>query len=175
MEINRFTTEYDPGEDRIRLAGLDIEGRELVLWLTQRLVSRLVQSLCEGLEKQAAGPSADRPAEAMRHQAEQSFAQQKAVVQLPRSAPVRPAVNAPVWRVDAVDVKQGSGGARLTFKGVAEGQNAVLALPAPALRQWLGIVFELYRRAGWPVHVWPVWVEEAAAPLAVAAASPVLH
>lgn len=175
IEIERFTTDYSPGEDRMRLSGLDAGGQELVLWLTRRLLDLLVFNLCAGLEKHAVQHGPDGSTDALRKQAELGFAQQKALAHLQRSSPVQPTPQAPAWRVEEVDIAQGAGGARLTFKGVAEGEIAALVLPAAALRQWLGIMFELYRRAGWPVHVWPVWVEEAAAPSAVAAAAPVLH
>lgn len=163
-DLKRLTTQYDPAEDRIRLTGTNDQGQTLCLWLTQRLMNRLVPHLCEGLEKQASSSLSKVMEQPLRSHVEQSFAQQKARAALERQAPVVAAYDAPQWRVEAVDVKHASGGVRLVFKGVAQGQQAVLNLPVPALRQWLGIVFEQYRRAGWATQVWPAWMEEANAP-----------
>lgn len=165
-QLHRISTQYDPDEDRIRLTGTDDGGQTLVLWLTQRLLNRLMPHLCEGLEKMAAQPG--KPSSAagqdLRAHMEQSFAQQKAKAELPRQQPVVPVADAAQWRVDTVDVKHGASGVRIVLKRAAEGHQATLTLPTPVLRQWLGIVFEQYRRAGWSAQVWPAWMEEAAAP-----------
>lgn len=162
-ELQRLTTQYDAAEDRIRLSGSTPGNETLVLWLTQRLLNRLVPLLCQGLEKRLPAKPGEK-ALRMQEQVQQSFAQQRARAALPRQAPVQPGADSPQWRVEVVDVKQAPGGVRLVFKGVAEAHQAVLKLPTPAMRQWLGIVFEQYRRAGWATQVWPAWMEEANAP-----------
>ena len=44
-KVRRFTTQFDPTEDRIRLAvEFDTDAVE-VLWLTRRLANRLAQAL----------------------------------------------------------------------------------------------------------------------------------
>ena len=50
-ELQRITTEFVDAEDRIRLAGEDAAGEAVVLWLTQRLLNRLVAHLCDWLEQ----------------------------------------------------------------------------------------------------------------------------
>lgn len=171
-QLHRISTQYDPDEDRIRLTGTDDSGHTLILWLTQRLLNRLMSHLCQGLEKMAtqAGKKSPAAGQDLRAHMEQSFAQQKAKAELPRQSPVKPAADAPQWRVDAVDVKHGANGVRIVLKGAVEGHQATLTLPTPMLRQWLGIVFEQYRRAGWAAQVWPAWMEEAAAPASKAVA-----
>lgn len=171
-ELQRLTTQYDAAEDRIRLSGSTPLNETLTLWLTQRLLNRLVPLLCQGLEKQVLGQPGEQ---ALRVQLQQSFAQQRALAALPRQAPVQPGADSPQWRVEVVDVKQAPGGVRLVFKGAAEAQQAVLKLPTPAMRQWLGIVFEQYRRAGWATQVWPAWMEEAAAPLSIRTPAGLVH
>ena len=173
-ELKRLTTQYDPDEDRIRLTGTDDQGQTVCLWLTQRLINRLVPHLCQGLEKQDFASAAQAREQALRSHVEQSFAQQKARAALQRQAPVAAADDTPQWRVDSLDIKRAPGGVRLVFKGQLEAQQAALGLPTLALRQWLGIVFEQYRRAQWPTQVWPAWVEEATAP-AVKAPAHALH
>lgn len=160
-ELKRITTQYDPVEDRIRVTGTGDDGRTLTLWLTQRLLNRLAAHLCQGLENKAAKP-ARSPEQPLRTHVEQAFAQQRAKAEQGRLPPVVPSTDTPQWRVDNVDVKLGKGGARLTFKGAGDSQQALLTLAQPALRQWLGIVYEQYRRSGWPLQAWPAWMEEAA-------------
>lgn len=162
--LKRFTTQYDPAEDRVCLTGADEQGQTLRLWLTQRLLNRLVPHLCEALEKQVAASTTRGMSQPLRSHIKQSFAQQHARAALPLQRSVVPAADAPQWRVETLDIKRTSRGVRLSFNGTAEAEQAVLDLPTTALRQWLGIVFEQYRRAGWPVQVWPAWIEEAAAP-----------
>ena len=62
----------------------------------------------------------------------------------------------------------------LTFKGEA-GMQAKLKLAAQPLRQWLGIVYEQYRKAEWPTGVWPAWVEDAQVSAEASLRSVVLH
>ena len=162
MEINRFTTQYDPMEDRIRLTGADDRGQTLSLWLTQRLLNRLVPHLCVGLEKRFGAFASKGNGQSLSAHVVQSFAQEKARTALPRSRPVVPTVDAPQWRVETVDVKNAPGGVRLTLKGPTEAEQASLVLSTPAQRQWLGIVYEQYRCASWPMQVWPHWMVEAA-------------
>lgn len=164
MELVRMTTHYDQVEDRIRLTGTDAQGQTLSLWLTQRLLNRLVPHLCDGLEKRLAAATAKGTQQPLRAHVVQSFAQEKARAALHQTPPVVPAVGAPHWLVETVGVKNAPGGVRLTLKGVTEVEHASLDLPVPAQRQWLGIVYEQYRRAGWSTQVWPAWMEEAAAP-----------
>ena len=149
IQLQRITTQYDPAEDRIRLTGTDEHGQTHLLWLTQRLLNRLVPNLCNGLEKKSDRPVQSTPAtnRSLRTHVEQSFAQQRASAQLPRQAPVVPLADTTDWRVHSVDVKHAPGGARLTFCGTTESQQAALVLPTSALRQWLGIAFVQYRRA----------------------------
>lgn len=59
-ELQRITCEYSEPEDRIRLIGEPVQALALdssnepkqviVLWLSQRLLSRLVSNLCKHLE-----------------------------------------------------------------------------------------------------------------------------
>lgn len=171
--LHRITTEYDPAEDRIRLTGSTGQEEDSVLWLTQRLLNRLVPHLCQRLEKEA--PQRPGGERSLRAQLEQSFAQQRARAALSGQAPVQPPANASAWRVDAVDMKFEAGGVRLTFKGVLEADRAVLQLPVFGLRQWLDIMHRQYRRAGWPALVWPVWMEEAGATPLQTAPAGALH
>lgn len=165
--LKRITTLYIPVEDRIRLTGADESGTTLTLWLTHRLLNRLITHLCEGLEKQTisdvlgsggGGPSSIPSVQA--HMV-QTFAQQKAAAALPKTSPVVPVQHSSAWVVESVVLKPGKRNVRLTFKGLDAANSAVLTLSSIELRQWLGIVFKQSQKAAWVTHGWPAWIEEA--------------
>lgn len=156
--LKRVTTEFIDVEDRIRISGEHLSGDTEVLWLTQRLMNRLISHLCQSLEQQLASASTIPSVQATQQEVVQSFAQQAARSQLTTQPPVRASSSDAGWRADAVDITQAEGAVVLTFKGEANRQ-ARLNLPAQALRQWLAIVHEQYRRGQWPMDVWPQWME----------------
>jgi hypothetical protein len=177
LTLQRLTTRYDPAEDRLCLCGLDASGQTVSLWLTQRLLVRLVPVLCQALEaptppERAAKGGSRGGVEPLRAHLEQSFAQQKARAALPKQPPVTASPSSPFWRVDAVDIQRSAGAVRLLFKGSLASEQAELALPLTALRQWLGIVYGQCRQAAWPLQAWPDWMEEGA--VAPAAGQPAL-
>ena len=157
--LQRFTTEYVALEDRLRLSGELAGGQTVVLWFTQRLVRHLVPHLTGWLESQVAPASGHAAVQATHQNIVQGFAQQAARAQLAPAPPVQAQSPAACWRVDAVHLVRSAGALALTLQGEAGGQQAVLHLPAHALRQWLGIVHGQCLRAGWPTTVWPAWME----------------
>ena len=50
--LHRLTTDYVEEEDRIRVSGASANGDTVVLWLTQRLLNRLVPHLTAWLAAQ---------------------------------------------------------------------------------------------------------------------------
>ena len=52
-ELQRITTTYVDVEDRLRLTGVLANGTVVQLWLTQRLLGRLVPPLTSWLERNA--------------------------------------------------------------------------------------------------------------------------
>lgn len=165
--LRRITTRYIPAEDRIRLSGQTLGGDAVTLWLTQRLLMRLLPNLLQWVGgKEGDGPQAE---------AVQSFKQAAARASLEPQAPVpvRAGNDQAAWLVMAVDLQVGPKGVRLTFRG--QGQRlAMMTLAAQALRQWLNILHDAWRTAGWPLVVWPEWMLEAA-PLAGRRRSTVVH
>ena len=156
--LTRVTTEFIDIEDRIRISGEQLDGDTDVLWLTQRLMNRLTAHLCQWLERQLTLASAAPAVQAAQQDVMQGFAQQAARAHLPSQPPVRACASNTGWRVDSIDVTQANGAVVLTFKGEGARQTQ-LTLPAQALRQWLGIVYQQYQRGGWPMDVWPPWME----------------
>ena len=162
--FERITTEYIDLEDRIRLAGEVENVAPVVIWLTRRLLQRLLPALLQWLERQ---DDATPRAEVL-----QSFAQQAARAELTPQAPVRAVAGCAAWLAQSVDITQSEQIISLTFRG-ADGQDAALILAAKPLRQWLGIVHDAYLKADWPLNVWPGWIREST--LAAGQQSVVLH
>ena len=151
--LQRITTEYSDVQDRIRLAGELDDGQTVVLWLTQRLLNRVIPHLCQQLEQRVGGtPMAE---------VKQEFAQQKARADLEPQPAVRTDADAQGVLVHSVDMKSLHAGMGLQFKNADGHVVASLQLHAKPVRQWLNIVYDQYLRAQWPSNVWPAWVTEA--------------
>ncbi len=172
--LRRITTEYVEREDRLRLTGEFSSGDTVVLWLTQRLVNRLVPHLIAWLDRQLAPASARPSVQAAHQDIVQGFAQQAARAQLGPEPPVRASSTQAGWRVDAVDVTPSKEAVVLRFRGEAEACGT-LTLTAQALRQWLGIVYEQYLRGEWPTAVWPAWMRDSAPAPATGHRAALLH
>lgn len=152
--LQRITTEFIATEDRIRLAG-EVSGEaapaSVALWLTLRLLNRLVPYLCEWLA------SGDK--EAPIAELQQEFAQQKAQAELEPQAPVQVATQTQGNLVHSIDIQTSPGETVLTFKDKDEQILATMKLTLLQLRQWLSILYNQYRQAGWPNTAWPAWME----------------
>ena len=167
MHLQRITTEYVDAEDRLRLSGELPNGNTVVLWLTQRLLNRLISHLCQWLERQS-------PYQGQLHaDILHTFQQQAAQAAHEPQAPV--AAKDSGQLVHSVDIAHTPEVFQMTFKGDSGQQLARLGLPAQPLRQWLGIVHGQYNKAQWPTGVWPVWVEAAQVSVAPKTRSAVLH
>lgn len=158
-ELQRLTTEYVAAEDRIRLIAEIGEAQTVMLWLTQRLLNHLVAHLCRWLEQHATLGDAAIAMPAHHRELAQGFAQQAARQQQVPELPVRTNSLAATWRVDSIDVASGASAVGLTLLGEA-GEVAHFSMAPLSLRQWLGIIFEQYCTAGWPLAVWPSWMTQ---------------
>ena len=157
----RFTTEYVDHEDRMRVSAA-LPGDEVaVMWLTKRLLDRLVLHLASLLEQQTA--------QAPLPEVQQTFAQQAAIVSHVQNSkeqqqvPVQPqkAQTVREWLVLEVDITPAEHGVSLRFRGAQADQKIELGMPAVLLRQWLAIVHGQYKRAQWPLDSWPTWMNDA--------------
>lgn len=164
--LRRVSVRYVEIEDRLRLAGEGTGGQTTVLWLTLRLLNRLIPHLCQWLEQQ----SGNAPLAEVR----QEFAQQKARTELEKQPPVRTEPDVKGVLIHSVDLKTSNAGMGLQFKDADGNVVASLQLQPRPLRQWLNIVFDQYRKAQWPTAVWPAWVAQAK-PAQTPARAAVLH
>jgi len=152
QELQRITTEYVEAEDRLRLTGELSPGDTRVLWLSQRLLLRLLPHLCLWLEKQRGT--------AFPPDIEQSLELRAATERLGQEAPVRPAAHCRAYLVLAVDINAAGATLHLSLRGEDEADQVALKLPPLALRQWLSILHTLWSTAQWPASVWPDWVAQ---------------
>ena len=162
--LQKLTTDFIPEEDRLRLSGMLGDGQQVVLWLTQRLLRRMVPHLCGWLEKQPLpGTSVVRPqAMALDREEIHHMAQQAAqgVLQARPQAPVQALACAFSGLVQIVKLE--TGGARLQLiLRVEQAPPAEYRLDFSAmmLRQWLNIVYRHCENALWPLDIWPQWVK----------------
>ena len=160
----RFTTRFDTAEDRIQLLLELPEDKVQILWLTRRLLNRMLPHLLNRL--QGTGPAAvpaDAPATpgAPASEAVQRFQQEAAVSAIVRQPAVAPSEKTPAERVayvvTSVDVRTGPTALVLDFKG---GEQVLHSLPfgEDALRQWLSIVYSQYKAGDWQEGFWPGWI-----------------
>ncbi|GAB3444065.1 hypothetical protein NX773_01090 [Massilia solisilvae] len=149
--LQRVTTQYSHVEDRIGLSGEAADGKVQHVWLTQRLLGRLVPALCKPLAAQGDARAA------LLNSFEQQAAQAQLVAQEPVAAPAGNAA----WVATRVDLSTTTQGVRLDLFG-PNGETATFALPELALRQWLSILRRLYRVAEWSDSLWPAWLDASA-------------
>ncbi len=164
-EIQRITTQYIEVEDRIRVAGEVKKGEVVVLWLTQRLLHRLVAPVCAWLEDQPAQVAPEeslrapfKPALDAEERLRQSFAQQVARAQQPKQKPVAVDSASAEWLVHSVDIKRDDARMRLIFKG-KDVEPVSLTIAREPMRQWLDILYQQCRAARWPLS-WPEWMRD---------------
>ncbi len=152
QELQRITTGYVDAEDRMRLTGELNSGDTVEVWLSQRLLLRLLPHLTLWLEQ--------RGSTAFPVEIEQALEQHAARENLDTEAPVLHTGQGSSWLAQAVDMNAGDHAMRLAFR--RDGETPVtLTLTVRALRQWLGILRTLWQQAEWPGEVWPEWMGEA--------------
>ena len=157
-DLQRITTEYLEDEDRIRLSGEDASHAAVVLWLTQRLLNRLITHLLAWLEQQTDKGSMG--------EVFLGFAQQSAMATLEPQPPVQSMPQSRALLVHTVTVAATDEGVKLEFRCAGTippadpDDGIVLMLQPQPLRQWLGILHKQYRRAQWPMAVSPHWMAE---------------
>lgn len=161
----RFTTRYDTGEDRIQLLLELPDNNVQVLWLTRRLLNRMLPHLLDRLQgtgPAASATSAPAQSSAPSSEAVQRFSQEAAVSAIVRQPAVAPSGKTPAERVSyvvtSVDIRTGPKSLVLDFKG---GEQVLHSLPfgEDALRQWLSIIYAQYRTGEWRETFWPGWIQ----------------
>lgn len=134
--IKSITTEYIAADDRIRVSALLEDNRTVVLWLTQRLLGKLIGELVTRLPHE---PAARVPVSGQGAAPTQAVKADDAAVTV---------------LIDVIDLSIRPHETSLTFKAGTDFCTA-LHLSELARRQWLQILYRLYAKAGWPLDIWP--------------------
>jgi hypothetical protein len=157
IKLRRLTTRYNEVQDRVQIAGEGAHKEVVVLWLTRRLLTRVVDPLVNWLQP------AQGPEQALSH----SFAQDAARFSLTPQSPVT--VNSGVCEVlvEAVDFRFAPIAVQMIFRGGSLPHGACWVMHPLALRQWLSILHQQFVVAQWPLSIWPNWIEGATAAASV--------
>lgn len=156
--IQRFTTEYIPAEDRIRLSLEYNEGPVRLLWLTRRLCVRLIPQLVKLLSQnnrlvgEQGAPKTDNA---------QRRSQMSALGQLEQQTPVRASEDqqdVEAHLVTHLSVRMARGVVLVDFKISEDHLVQTLPFPEAALRQWLVVTEACFRKGAWVEDIWPEWI-----------------
>ena len=156
--IKRFTTEYMAEEDRLRLSLETNDGEVRLLWLTRRLVIRLVPQLVKLLSQNTAllgEQGAPRTDNAQRR------SQMSALGQLEQQSPVRPDAEQGAVAEHLITRLSGRlarGAVLVDFKIGEDTLIQTVPFPEAALRQWLVVVEACFRKGEWAEEIWPDWI-----------------
>ena len=146
-KITRFTTLYCEHEDRFQILAELESGTTACIWLTQRLLQRLIPVLLKACDVKG-GQMLLEPV--------QAFQQELAKNELKQQAPVALAEGSRSSLIKEVTVNHNTKGVALILKAPGRGHYE-LPMATTALRQWLAIICRAYRTAEWPMGVWPAW------------------
>lgn len=192
MLIQRMTTRYIPFEDRVCLMAETDRDVMVHLWLTRRLLDKLLPPVFRWLEKittttdivapepaEAPSSTTDDPGPAgVRSETaseEEAGAEQKETVSV-QTDDTQTARQE--WLVSDIKLAGGEKGIRLIFQpapGTADAEPVTLVLETRAARQWIVILYRHFRTAGWSVNAWPAWLQDSCPESASVAGSKVLH
>lgn len=154
-KIQRFSLIYDVAEDRIAWDSEDTEGATTRLWLTQRLCRGMVGAILPMLQVE---PAAPEPVAIQRQAAVQSWEQAAAMADFGKVPGVRPRPQTVVGLVKAIHIRPSADRLDLTFDFGADDSRTIGA-SQPAVRQMLTVLHRLHGVAGWPMDIWPAWIE----------------
>jgi hypothetical protein len=157
--IRRFTTEYVVAEDRMRLSLERGDDSVAVLWLTRRLMRRLVPQVVKVVDAlprlQGGGQQTPPPSDNA-----QRRSQLDALGKIEQQAPVL-AGDLPDGLenhlITGLGLRMAKTAVFIDFK---VGEDVVQTLPfsEAALRQWLGLLHLNFRKGEWVEDVWPSWI-----------------
>lgn len=154
IQLGRFRTEYNPVEDRLRLTGepLDKNRNTVSIWLTMRLISRLVPHLAKAVN----GPkfiASNHPS------ALHSFAQTAATSAMQATTtPIAPAQSGTHFLPETINISNRNNTLIIDF--IDKHQNIIqLPLPSLMIRQWLSVLLTNFKKANWPLNCFPDWTD----------------
>ena len=153
FHIKTFTGRYNPVEDRLRLDAVDADGNTQSLFMTRRLVDRIIPVMIEHLEGQTPeGMPSDLVQEMQQDKARQGHAEGGA------EAPVEVAPEIVPWLCRTVHLTKTGPSLVVVFTDDAH-IEAHMPMSAENLRVVLDIFKTLYTSAGWGLQAFPDWMQ----------------
>ena len=148
--LHKVTCAYSEAEDRLCMSAITKGGERIVFWLTLRFCCRLIRALTDHLERSVSRSALVETGLSL------SCQQRDAEWQHEPSEPV--SYNEGAIRVlpEKVALSCSTEGVLLVFP-LRAGEDAQLPLSLQELRQWLAIVYRQFKKASWPMDVWPDW------------------
>ena len=137
INLARVTLSYIIEEDRVQLAGEDTQGNTVKLWLTARLLTRLVPHLVQQQVALGAGQSV-----AVEGDVSDSTGGD--------NASVRCDLGCPEVLVTEIDLRFTQDGLILVFKEGTRWARASFMVPATSLPKWNQGIQTCFKQAGWP-------------------------
>lgn len=163
LPLQKFTTTYSESQDRIQLAGKSNENAYTTVWLSRRLLIRMLPPVIGWAEQIT---PANQPLSNEGQALAQDFAQQNAQSQLVKQAPVttpdethlsnNEAHNS--WLALEIDIVKSRQLLRLVFKNTQD-KSSSLHLNNIQTRQWLFIIYSQWIKAEWEDFGWPLWIK----------------
>ena len=135
--VVKMTLGYDEEEDRIYLDCLTPSQTQIRLWVTQRLMQRLVRHLECSTVSHTLGNS--------RQDVSTGIAASN------HEDPVPAGLHGQSFLVSSVDVSTRDSDILLVWRGVSEDQSAAFSLPINSRGDWLRGVMLCFEKARWPV------------------------
>tara|TARA_E500000331_G_scaffold353699_1_gene404933 strand:+ start:465 stop:971 length:507 start_codon:yes stop_codon:yes gene_type:complete len=147
--LQRITTQFVDIEDRVKISALSQDNETLVLWLTQRLLIRIVDRCLTFVDENIGAKGANLPV------SEASSNKQPNLQQIsPSEEAVVATLNCRSLLIQEVDLRYYQDQLSIVFRHNKENQFS-LHFDRQQLCQWLTIIFNIWRQAEWPMTIWP--------------------
>ena len=155
--FKKITTDYDEQEDRITICGLTDKNETVILRLTLRLATRLINHCINLLEKDTPN-LVDKATKTQTSRGKfQNFIQESAEQQATKESAVSVTNDSPKSLIIKIDITNVGSGITLSFiDEFNTGYEVVLT--GQQLRQWLGMLHLIWQKTEWPTKVWPNWM-----------------
>lgn len=155
--VRRFTTDYDIGEDRIRLTLERPDDSVVRIWLTRRLAARAVPELAGILDRKIV-----KHGEPVRGEGAQRRDQMEALGRLEPQEPVRPSEDEGFedYLVTGIGLRLTPRAILVDFK-VRDEVVQTVPFAIPHMRQWLAVLHLAFRKGSWDDDIWPDWLKPA--------------
>ncbi|MFA5631177.1 MAG: hypothetical protein WC997_06680 [Porticoccaceae bacterium] len=154
LRLHKVTLRYSKVEDRVRMDAQTEAGEVVAFWLTQRLCRELISPFVTYFNNADVACTSASPQSIS---AVQGFLHHEAKVHKKRALPVAREKAVRVVLPSRAQVRTSSKVIQIALP-LQENTMAVLAMRPDEARQWLDILYQQYRRAEWPLDIWPQWI-----------------